>query len=63
MHRYSAAIDGLAIGVGILILVAIVADPVIAPAPVIPTADASSILPFDLMAKAEDLPAEMFAAI
>jgi hypothetical protein len=41
----------------------IVADPVIAPAPVIPVTEASWISPFNLMAKAEDLAAETFAAI
>jgi hypothetical protein len=63
MHRYTAAIDALAIGVGILILAAIVADPVIAPAPVIVATEASWVSPFDSMVKAKELPAEKFEAI
>jgi hypothetical protein len=63
MHRYTAAIDAVAIGVGILILGAMVADPATAPAPAIATTITSQVSPFDLMVKAKDLPVQRFAAI
>jgi hypothetical protein len=63
MHRYTAAIDALAIGVGILILGAMVADPATVPAPAIATTITSQVSPFDLMVKAKDLPVQRFAAI
>ena len=63
MHRYTAAIDAVAIGVGILILGAMVADPATVPAPVFATTITSKVSPFDLMVKAKDLPAQRFAAI
>ena len=63
MHRYTAAIDAVAIGVGILILGAMVADSVTAPAPAIATTITSRVSPFDLMVKAKDLPVQRFVAI
>ena len=61
MHRYTAAIDAVAIGVGILILGAMVAD--LATAPAVATTITSQVSPFDLMVKAKDLPVQRFAAI
>ena len=63
MHRYTVAIDAVAIGVGILILGAMIADTATVPAPAIATTITSQVSPFDLMVKAKDLPAQRFAAI
>jgi hypothetical protein len=63
MHRYTAAIDALAIGVAILILAAIITDPVIARPPVNVATEASWVSSFDLMLEANDLPVEAFSAI
>ena len=57
MHRYTAAIDAIAIGVGILIPGAMVADPALAPS--IATTITSQVSPFDLMVKAKDLPVQI----
>jgi len=63
MHRYTAAIDAVAIGVGLLILGAMIADPATMPAWAIATTITSQVSPFDLMVKAKDLPVQRFAAI
>jgi hypothetical protein len=63
MHRYTAAIDAIAIGAGILILGAMVADLATVPAPAVATTITSQVSPFDLMVKAKDLPVQRFAAV
>jgi hypothetical protein len=63
LRRTSQADPRWELAIGVLILAAIIADPVVAPAPAIHATDASWVSTFDLMAKADDLPAERFEAI
>jgi len=58
MKRYAVAI-----GFGFLMVGAIVAYLVTAPAPVIGSTNTSRVSPFDLMLKAKDVPVESFDAI